>query len=162
MKRATTVALLLPLLAPATALGQRDGVFVDPDSPAGVEYAIPLEQARQEASGDTSGNQSVVNAAQTGGEGLFGEGIRPARGRSVGDANRGGSSRNGSARGGGDASGGAAGERHPGADDASPSTAAVAAATEESSGLPLTIGIAAAVLAIGVAGGLGLRRLLRD
>jgi hypothetical protein len=165
MRRAITAGLILALLAPPAALGQRGGVFVDPDSPAGAEYAIPLEQARREAAGDTSGNRGEAGGVRAGGEQLFGEGITPAGGGSAG----GGGSGTGA---GGGSSGGRAGEggnppadsatESPSGASASASTAAVAAASEEKSGLPLTIGLAGAVLAAGVAGGLGLRRLLRD
>ena len=31
------------------AIAQEDGVFVDPDSPAGKEYALPLDSARRDA-----------------------------------------------------------------------------------------------------------------
>jgi hypothetical protein len=160
MKRALGTALLLLLLAPP-AMGQRGGVFVDPNSPAGVEYAIPLEQARREAAGDASVNpggrpSGGQAAAQTEGQQLFGEGIEPVGGR-------GARARNAPAGSGkrGTSSGGAAAEGAEAA-GASASTAAVAAASEEGSGLPLTIGIAGAVLVAGVAGGLGLRRLLRE
>jgi hypothetical protein len=159
MKRALGTALLLLLIAPP-AMGQRGGVFVDPNSPAGVEYAIPLEQARREAAGvsvDPGGRPSGGQAAaQTEGQQLFGEGIEP-----VGDrGTRGRNAPAGSGKPGKSSGGGAAnGARATGA---SASTAAVAAASEEGSGLPLTIGIAGAVLVAGVAGGLGLRRLLRE
>jgi hypothetical protein len=165
MTRAITTALILALLAPPAALGQRGGVIVDPDSPAGAEYAIPLDQARREAAGDTSGNRGEAGGVRAGGEELFGEGITPAGGGSAG----GGGSDGGA---GGGSSGGRSGEREnasggsatesPSGPGASASTAAVAAASEQNSGLPLTIGIAGAVLAAGLAGGLGLRRVLRD
>lgn len=56
-----------------TAGAQEPGVAYDEDSPAGKEYAIPLDRARREAagSGTTSGGSSTP--APT-----FGEGIRPA------------------------------------------------------------------------------------
>ena len=48
-----------------------DGVFVDPDSPAGTEYAVPLEQARQEATGTSGAGAAGISGDQP----LFGVGI---------------------------------------------------------------------------------------
>ena len=133
-------------------------MFVDPDSPAGKEYAVPLDQARRDAAGRAPGGPAGEAAgASAKGEPLFGVGIEPQRGSDAG----GGSGKSGNAEGGTGAGGGSGGDGAGGADEAR-STAAVTAASEEGSGLPLTIGIAGAVLAGGVAAGLGLRRLLGD
>jgi hypothetical protein len=59
----TGLALLLP---PSGASAQEEGVVVDPDSPAGKEYAVPLESARRQGSGGEQGS---------GGTTRFGEGI---------------------------------------------------------------------------------------
>jgi hypothetical protein len=61
-----SAALLLP---PSGAQAQ---VVVDPNSPAGKEYAIPLEQKRDEASGKKDAKSGDGQAA------LFGEGISQA------------------------------------------------------------------------------------
>jgi len=58
-------------LAPA-ARAQEEGVFVDPGSPTGKEYAIPLDSARRQA--DPSGGGA--GAAPP----IFGEGIVPSAG----------------------------------------------------------------------------------
>lgn len=157
MKRLALVALLL-LVATPSAAAQEDGVFVDPDSPAGKEYAVPIDQARGEAAG--GGNRPP------GEEPLFGEGIEPAAGGSgnkdagggAGDKGQQGSKREGSKRE-GDASGGDAPQSS--SDLGQSSTAIEAAAADGSDGL-LSAGIAAAVLAVGLLAGFGLRRLLRS
>jgi hypothetical protein len=64
-----SVLLAVSLTSPAVA--QEDGVFVDPDSPTGKEYAIPLESVRRQA--DPSTEQSGSDA--TGTAPLFGTGI---------------------------------------------------------------------------------------
>jgi hypothetical protein len=48
MRRPAALTLALALAAPAAASAQ-DGVVVDPGSPTGKEYAIPLESARRQA-----------------------------------------------------------------------------------------------------------------
>jgi hypothetical protein len=65
------VALTLLLMVNATgvAAAQEDGVHYDPDSPAGKEYALPLDRAR--AQGDVRATRSADDADA----GLFGQGI---------------------------------------------------------------------------------------
>jgi hypothetical protein len=75
------VAVVLGFAAPAYAA--QDGIFVDPDTPAGKEYAIPLDQARQEAVGESSGTRISAGSAQASAGALFGEGIRRVRGAGV-------------------------------------------------------------------------------
>jgi hypothetical protein len=162
VKRLALAALVLLVVAPS-AVAQEDGVFVDPDSPAGKEYAVPIDQARGEAAG--GGNRPP------GEEPLFGEGIEPAAGGSgnrhagggAGDKGQQGSKQKGSRREGskreGDASGGDAPQSS--SDLGQSSTAIEAAAADGSDGL-LSAGIAAAVLAVGLLAGFGLRRLLRS
>jgi hypothetical protein len=66
-----------------------------PDSPAGTEYAIPLNEARKtgsasrgsSAEGGSSAAQTGRSASGDGDEALFGEGIAPAK-RSSGAAGR--------------------------------------------------------------------------
>ena len=148
----TTIALLT-LAAPA-ASAQEGGVFIDPDSPAGTEYAIPLDQARREAAG---GNASP-GSAPTGEQSLFGAGITP--GRQARPADGGGDARRSRQP------AGASRDQNtkPGSNPksgASASTAAIAAATGDGDSVTLlTAGIAAAVLAVGLAAGLAFRRTL--
>jgi hypothetical protein len=64
-------------------VGAQAQVVADPNSPAGKEYAIPLDQARENGSGSGGGDQGGANSAS------FGEGIsRP------GDDAKKGSSKN--------------------------------------------------------------------
>jgi hypothetical protein len=159
MKLLVLVALVFLVAAPPAA-AQEDGVFVDPESPAGKEYAVPIDQARGEAAG--GGNRSA------GEEPLFGEGIERA-GASPGNEESGeGARRKGQAaskRGQqsseqqGDAGDG---EPSPSSSDLGRSSAAIEAAAAEGSDGLLTAGIAAAVLAAGLLAGFGLRRLLRN
>jgi hypothetical protein len=150
-----------PLVAAVTLLtfdaamvsAQEDGVFIDPDSPAGTEYAIPLEQARR----DAAGGGPTTRGRAGDGQPLFGAGIAPrseAKGESaIGDASGGGARKARAA--------GVDKTPRPGA-NAGASTAAIAAAAGDGSseGL-LTAGIAAAVLALGLAAGLAFRRALK-
>ena len=158
LKRLALIPLLLAVAAPP-AVAQQDGVFVDPDSPAGKEYAVPIDQARGDAAGGGD--------AGPGEEPLFGEGIEPPSGDSANvqssertqdsDGTRGkeeGSREKGAEPRPGEGSGSSVDVGHS-------SAAIEAAATDGSSGL-LSAGIAAAVLVAGLLGGLGLRRLLRS
>jgi len=69
----------LALLAPATAQAQQ-GVHVDPSSPAGKEYAIPLDQARRQAGGAHSAGGASGRPT------LFGAGVTPASKHQPGSA----------------------------------------------------------------------------
>jgi hypothetical protein len=64
----TLAALTLAASAPAAA--QDDDPRVDPDSPAGTEYRLPVDRAREQVSGGAS--------AAPGAAPLFGEGVEPA------------------------------------------------------------------------------------
>ena len=66
-----TVLALLAIAAPAAA--QDDGVVVDPDSPSGKEYAIPLENERRLADPGTEPGAPTQQGART--SPLFGAGI---------------------------------------------------------------------------------------
>lgn len=147
----TVITILIALAAfPSTALAQT-GVHVDPESPAGKEYAIPLEQARREAGGTDGG------AARPGAQApLFGQGI--------GDSSTSAGSAGGdpSAAGRGDA--GQAGAGAGGSPAAAPETsksAAVAAAVGGGSSTALTAAIIGAVLLAAALAGVALRRVLR-
>jgi hypothetical protein len=65
MLLAAAVLVLVPSQQQAVA----KGVFFDPESPAGKEYALPLDQARSEAAGKQSDGPAGEKAH------LFGEGI---------------------------------------------------------------------------------------
>jgi hypothetical protein len=165
------VALLISALAPPSLARAQDGVFVDPDSPAGKEYALPLEQARREAAGGANRGEGEASGGRE--PSLFGEGINPGNG-AAGDRDRGpvGALRGGvSGRADADQDGSArSGERQgtseaPGAADLAPdarSSAALEAAASEGSDVLVTVGIASAVLGVGLLAGFGLRRLMRD
>jgi hypothetical protein len=163
VKRTALLAVLLAATPAPPAAAQEDGVFVDPDSPAGKEYAVPLQEARRQAAAGDNGNASS-------GQPLFGEGIKRAEGSASGGSGGGSPGRDGSGKGAG-SSGSSGSEQRVRGDDASPgaraalpsaprSAAIEAAAADGSDGL-MTAGIAAAVLAAGVLGGLGLRRFLK-
>ena len=147
MRRLVTAAIASAILAAvpgAPALAQ-PGVHVDPGSPAGKEYALPLDQARRDAKGESGpGSSSRTSRSAP----LFGEGIEPADG--------------GSAPGGekGPGRGGAGGN-----DRAKPGTAARLTATTDTTGdSPLLVdgGIALAVLVAAGVFALALRRVLRQ
>jgi hypothetical protein len=164
LRRIAIIAVLLGLTLAPSAGAQEPGVFVDPDSPAGKEYAIPLEQARREAAGGASGREGGGDAGGSGAQPLFGVGIerstRAAGGEDAGAATSGGGG-DGSIRGANRQSRGPA----PGAGDMAPNTgssAAIEAAARDGSDALLTAGIVAAVLGVGLLAGFGLRRLLRD
>ena len=150
---AASIGAALALVCGGTgmAIAQEDGVHVDPDSPAGKEYALPLDSARRDAAG---GGGSAAPSDQP----LFGAGIsRQGRGQAEerGQGEGGGSTgkTNPGDRGGSESGG-------MGGVDAS---GAVAQAVAESgSGLSagaLTALIALGVLVVGGAVGLSLRAL---
>ena len=150
------LAVALLTFDAAAVSAQEDRVFIDPDSPAGTEYAIPLEQARREAAGGGPTNQGRAGNGQP----LFGAGIAPPS-EAKGESTAKGDSAIGDAR------AGAARKPRTAGDDKKPragsnpgaSTAAITAAAGDgnSEGL-VTAGIAAAVLALGLATGLAFRR----
>lgn len=80
-------AVALALLIPPQQRAMAKGVFFDPDSPAGKEYALPLDQAREEAVGGKSDGPAGKKAP------LFGEGVS---GRGSGPGASGGSTGGGS------------------------------------------------------------------
>jgi hypothetical protein len=144
------IALILAALAAPPASAQEDGVFVDPESPAGKEYAVPLEEARRQASGASAGDSRGDGG---GGQPLFGVGIEPVpRQTEAGEGTQSGGGGGGNA------------DEAQGPDRVAPSgqsAAAVEAAASDGSDGLLTAGIAAGVLVAGLLAGLVLRRLLR-
>jgi len=159
--RIVGVVLVLALTAPPAAA--QDEVFVDPDSPSGREYAIPLEEARRNAA--SGGPPSRVQPGERSAE-LFGAGVGEDGGPpgSAGDPRQGGGGSD-SAPGTGGAGDGGAGAV-PGADG--PGTAGERsggslreATTAGSQGDVLLVGaIGVGVLALGAIAGLAGRRRL--
>jgi hypothetical protein len=74
VRGATLGFVVAGLLLAAPASAQTPEVQVDPDSPAGTEYAIPLEKARQEAAGDDGKGTPDKRSGKS--DQLFGEGIQ--------------------------------------------------------------------------------------
>ena len=170
------------LVAPSAAAAQ-EPVQVDPDSPAGVEYKLPLDQARRDAAPDAGGGGRGGGPRSGGGGGprsgggsgdpapLFGAGITrdgsqgsdggneamaDASDRSGGQESADSDDSGAAGVGGGDAAGPGAGE----SGRSLSTTAASAADSGGSTGLVLG-GIALAVVVVGGALGLALRRGLR-
>ena len=76
------VALLLSLALVAPAPAQEDAPRIDPGSPAGTEYQLPVDRAREQARGGVSqetGSDDPPSSAP-----LFGEGVEPDRGATSG------------------------------------------------------------------------------
>lgn len=74
MRRTSFIPLLAAILAmagPAAALGQEEGVTLDPGDPAAKEYSLPTEEARRETSEGTGA--AVRHGAND--SALFGEGV---------------------------------------------------------------------------------------
>jgi hypothetical protein len=74
--------LLSALFAPSAAVA---AVHVNPNTPAGTEYAIPLAEARDQGS---TGTEQAGGASTASGAQLFGAGIRPAHSTHPGDRRR--------------------------------------------------------------------------
>ncbi len=139
------------LLAPAAAAAAQDEIFVDPGSPSGKEYALPIDSARRQAARD-AGSTSSKKAP------LFGEGVDT---RDAGSAagGGGGSDAGGSSGDGAAPRGGKAGTPRSDADGGSPvTTRAQAASPDGGLGTVAFVGAGAAVLLLGGAIGLMLRR----
>src|SRR3954464_12066262 len=89
MRRCLLVLLLVVtgLVPAAGAFAQSTtggGVTVDPNSPSGTEYDIPVQKARRDAQGTTKDKQKQSVPAQTststtgtGSAPLFGQGVQP-------------------------------------------------------------------------------------
>jgi LPXTG-motif cell wall-anchored protein len=72
------------LLAPAGALAQGGGVFIDPGSPTAKEYALPLENARRQANPAADQSAPIAQGEKT--SPLFGEGISSSGSKSTDNA----------------------------------------------------------------------------
>ena len=170
VRRPVALCAICSLLLPVAAQGQA-GVQLDPNSPAGVEYQLPLEQARKNANGEGGGGERPGSGEDRAGGGgvasLFGAGIVPASARDgAADGEVGGAGVNGRASGGG--AGGAEADVRGAGERSTPGSSAIRPAALDgvdegggSAGLRIA-GIALAVLAAGALLGLALRRGLRQ
>jgi hypothetical protein len=159
----TALLALLTICAMAAASRAEAGeVHFDPESPAGKEYALPLQQARNEALG-TGGGEAAPGAGGGDEAGaaapLFGVGVGGKGGGSgpggEGAGNSGGSSKT-EGRGQSSVGGGSSPEGKRGSGGAG--AAAASASYSDSQGLLLLAGI----LVLGAVGGLGLRAAVRQ
>jgi hypothetical protein len=141
------MAMVWPAAAPAQ---DEPGVFVDPDSPAGKEYAIPLDKARRESGATVPGGGGSSGGSDGGtpSGALFGAGITAKSKSSAGPSGKSGK-------------GAAEREPNPGADR--PAVAGSDSGTSDDPAPLLLIGGGAAlVLLVGTGVALGLRRLGGD
>ena len=148
------------LVAPPAA-GAQEPVQVDPDSPAGVEYQLPLDQARSDGAAGGGGGSGPGSGGGSGGPvPLFGAGI--ARDGSQSSGGGGEAAPDGGIRGGAGQSGDRAdrGATGAGGGDGAGSGAVATGDGGGWTGLILG-GIALAVVVLGGALGLALRRGLR-
>jgi hypothetical protein len=143
----------LALTAPVAA-AQPDQIFVDPGSPSGKEYALPVESARQQAAKGAPQRSSSAPPAP-----LFGEGVGGGSSAGQGGSSAGGGDANGNGGGGGangDADGGT--PAAPGAGAHAPTLKAQAVTADGGLGPAAVIGVGAGVLLLGGATGVLLRR----
>lgn len=146
----------------ATASRARAGeVHFDPESPAGKEYALPLQQARNEALGTGGGEAAPGEGGGAGAAApLFGVGVS-GKGGGPGPGSRGSAQ-----SGGGPKAEGGGGSKDSGGEGALPGTtssnsragATASASYSDAQGLLLGAGI----LILGALIGLGLRTLSRQ
>ncbi len=178
MRRLILVFTVLGLsLVPGQAVADHDGVSVDPNSPAGVEYAIPIETAREHGSAGaestsrtgSGGRGHGAEARDRGAAPLFGAGIGPPQsGAPASDARsaiRGGSAGQGAE--GNTSRGRLSGDAHPGnrgeaadqrTERGGPATPSLSSEASANTGFPLSnpwvIGVAALVLSLGALAGI--------
>jgi len=169
IRRTAGFAVTCSLLLPGAAQAQ-DPARLDPDSPAGVEYQLPLDQARRDAAPDPGGGGGGAGGGPPGGGSaeptpLFGAGITPDRAQSGGEAiadadvgERPGDERSGDRADRTAAGAGGPGARGRGAGEPAKSFRTAAAADGGASTALILGGIALAVVVLGGALGLALRR----
>jgi hypothetical protein len=157
-KITSLAALSLLGLTAATGVAQAEpGLTVDPDSPAGVEYAVPLDTARgHRGNGGSGGGGTTAPSGGADSPVLFGSGIKSGSGSSGGDKGSPGSGKPGEKPGGGSGGGSASGSGGRVGTD-SPAAPVAASATYSTTG-PMAA-IIGGVLLLG--GGLGLFLRLR-
>jgi hypothetical protein len=149
------LAAVLAVGLPGTATAAEPGVHIDPGSPAGKEYALPIEQARRDAvppgggpGGGGGGGGAGGGSSGPGGSPLFGAGILAQASSSA--------ARDGAAaRSSGGAGKGATARRASGPALPAPASTGAAADTNQ------TLLLAIAVLAAGGLSGLAVRRFRR-
>jgi hypothetical protein len=145
MKRPVLTCLCaLALAAPAQAQDPQ----VDPDSPAGTEYQLPVDRAREQAgSRGSRGSRRAGGAAAE--APLFGEGVEGSPRRAPEKRGAGGSARTPTTT----------GRQQPELGTSAPDTVQAQAQAPEGGGSGLVaIGVAAGVLLIGGLAGLAWRR----
>ncbi len=150
------IAVVLALLVPSQQRASAKGVFFDPDSPAGKEYALPLDQAREEAAGGKSDGPAGKRAP------LFGEGVS-GRGSGPGASGGGAGGGPGTDRGVAPAGNGTRG-RGQGSQQHSPAAVAAAVAiskAEDDYALSSAILWIAAIVALGGIAALALKAAQR-
>lgn len=178
--RSVLVLALTAGIAVPAATSAQDGSRPDPDSPAGVEYQLPLDRAREEAAGRERDRRR--GTGEGGGSApLFGAGIEPPN--EVGESREpaggeglssGGDGDGGNGGGRDDGRDGIEGEslarddsgsgdgirpaREGGSPEDPPGAQSSSAADGGGSGSLVTIGIALGVLLLGAGLGLALRR----
>jgi hypothetical protein len=157
LRRSVATTIVILLASGPAALAQNPAVQVDPGSPAGTEYALPVDQAR--AIGGAAAKPGAGESASPGEHGatLFGEGVTPPR---TSASRRDARQRAGSHRAtGGDGAAAPTPDGAPGA----PGSARVFAPVGESShsALPWLVGSGALVLVLGAGLGRALRRVAR-
>jgi hypothetical protein len=164
MRYLATIAALAAIcvLSPAAAHGQ---VVPDPNSPAGVEYQLPLDQARKNAAGQGDAKPKRGRGGAASNAPLFGAGIKAAKDgsdRGSGGSASGGSSSGKDGSGGGSAasggSGGGGAAEDLGSSRPEVRKSAVVSESDDGSSTLRTVGIAFGVLLLGGLLGLGLRR----
>lgn len=149
-RKAAAVAVLALLAGAAPAAGQEPGVHYDPDSPAGKQYAIPLEQARDIGGAGTTSSPSA-GAPSSGDDDLFGAGIAPKPAKRDGGARK------------PRESSGKTSDPSPASRSAPPPARPAASIVSGSDGRQLQLGAVVLALALlaGAGGGLVARRALR-
>lgn len=147
-------AVVLALLVPQQRAIAK-GVFFDPDSPAGKEYALPLDQAREEAAGGKSDGPAGKRAPLFG-EGVSGRGSGPGAGGGTGGES--GGDQAGSTAGDGDGGEGQGPQRFA----AGVATAAAISSADDGYALSNAILWVAAILALGGIAALVLRAAQRS
>lgn len=137
-------------LTASVASAQDDQIFVDPDSPSGKEYELPIDSARKQGSVGSQAKEPAQAAP------LFGEGIE----RDSGDGAMAGSSTSSTAGDGDAGSERARGKARPGSatTGATAEHKAQAAAPDGAGGLLAILGVGTGVLLAGGLAGLLLRR----
>lgn len=137
-------------LTASVAAAQDDQIFVDPDSPSGKEYELPIDSARKQGAAGSRTKEPARGAP------LFGEGVE----RGSGDGMIIGSSTSGAA-GDGDAGSETARDKARRGSATTGATAertAQAAAPDGAGGLLAILGVGTGVLLAGALAGLLLRR----